>query len=337
MKLDKLTFFVLLLLLTSCKLGPEPTVLPTPVYSTETSNPAPTLDASASLPPSQLGMAGFRDQLAVADQFFLILANVPAPPDDQAYQGWLLGDDGTTLNTGILPLAPDGSVTLTWNSPISENLLNRYARFQITLEPAAGADKNHPSANPTGKVVFAGSLEGAALANARRLFVKNDGEPATPLDTAFALGLLAETGLAAQHVTNAVNAAAIGAQDEMRAHLEHVVNILEGASGPRYGDHDGNGTAENPGDGFGVIGYSRQIAALLPGQATVAETDASIQAQIAVIQDKCLEILQLEDPGAAASQLSELQQLIDQFQTDPVASLYQAAQDSVRFEVIPIE
>jgi len=319
----------LFVLLVSCQPAPESTPIMTPHTNTTATTTA--LPVPSPLPGFQTGnTASFRDQLAVADQFFLTL-NAPAPAEGQVYQGWLLSDDETIISTGIIPLAPDGSATLTWNSPNSETLLSRYTQFQITLEPAAGSE------TPAGPVIFFGRLEGTALANAQRLFVKNEGEPATPLDTAFALGLRAQTDLAAQHVTNAVNAAAIGAVDEMHAHLEHVVNILEGAGGPRYGDHDGNGTAENPGDGFGVISYAGQIARLIPEQAAIGATVATIQAQITVIQDKCLEILRIEEPATAAAQLSELQVLIEQLKSGPTASLYQSAQDSVRFDVVPVE
>lgn len=339
MKLGRWIFVVPLLLLISCGPTPETTTLTPPVYSAETSEPAhsmptaPTADATlAPLPvPQTGGLAGFRDQLAVADQFFVTLTDVSTPPSGQAYQGWLLGDDGTIISVGMLAVAPDGNATLIWNSPNSESLLSRYVRFQVTLEPESG------NASPTGKMVFTGGLEGAALTNARRLLVKNDGEPATPLNTAYALGLLAQTDIAAQHIQNASNAAAIGAQAEMRSHLEHIVNIFEGMGGPRFGDHDGNGSAENPGDGFGVLGYSGQIAVILSEQETVVETAASIQAQTAAIQDKCMEIQKLEDTEAATAQLTELRQMIDQFKTGPVASLYQAAQDSMRFAVTPVE
>ena len=338
MKLGRWIFVAPLLLLISCGPAPETTTLTAPVYSVETSEPvhsmptAPTVDATlVPLPVIQTGgLAGFRDQLAVADQFFVTLTDVPMPPSGQAYQGWLLGDDGTIISVGALALAPDGNATLIWNSPNSENLLSRYVRFQVTLEPDSG------SASPTGKVVFTGGLDGMELTNARRLLVKNDGEPATPRNTAYALGLLAQTDIAAQHIQNASNAAAIGAQAEMRSHLEHIVNILEGMSGPRYSDHDGNGTAENPGDGFGVLGYSGQIAVILSEQETVVETTAAIQAQSVAIQDKCLEIISLADLDAATAQLDEAEQLINQLQTVLVARLYQAVQDSVRFEVAPI-
>ena len=123
----------------------------------------------------------------------------------------------------------------------------------------------------------------------------------------------------------------------MRGHLEHVVNILEGAGGPHFGDHDGNHTAENPGDGFGVMGYSAQIAALLAEQTGVLETDANIQAQSDALQSRCLEILALQDAGVAASQLAELQKTANQFKTGLVAELYQAAQATLTFAVAPVK
>lgn len=306
-----------------------PASTPTPAPPTATATTAATPTTPPTPAPRAGGTAGFRDNLAVADQFILNLNHVPRPPDGQAYQGWLVGDDGTTTSLGVLNLNPDGSLSLEWNSPGSENLLSRYARFQLTLEPTAG------SPSPTGEVVLAGSLEGESLAAARRLFVRNEGEPGTPLNTAFALGLKAQTDVAVQHVQNAANAAAIGALPEMRVHLEHVINILEGAAGPRFGDYDGNGVAENPGDGFGVIGYSGQMARLLAAQAPVTSASADVQAQSAAIQDKCLEILAIQDMMVAASQLGELKTLADQLKTGPIASLYQAAQSAISFSVGP--
>ncbi len=307
----------------------EPTESSPPSVAPPTAEVEPT--ESSSPIPQASGTAGFRDNLATADQFSLQLTGVSAPPDSQVYQGWLIGDNDALASLGQLNLNPDGSVALEWNSPNSENLLSGYSRFQVTLEPAAG------SARPTGEVVFGGGLETEALLNARRLFVKNEGQPATPLNTAFSLGLTAQTEVAGQHVQNAANAAAIGALAEMRAHLEHVINILEGAGGPRFGDYNGNGTAENPGDGFGVIGYAGQMAESFKNQAPVVEAAANVQAQTVAIQDKSLEIIQLDDIATASTQLGELKGLAEQLKTGPVARLYQAAQDAASFQVTALK
>ena len=301
---------------------PQPTV----PLSTETPATAPRVDTPAPPAPSG-GVAHFRDKLAAADLLALQLSHVPAAAEGQVYQAWLLSEDGAVVNLGALSVNPDGSAALEWNSPASENLLSRYSRVQITLEPAAGV------AAPTGEVVLAGGLQDEALANARRLFVKNDGEPPTPLNTAFALGLVAQSSVAIQHVQNTVNAAAIGAQPEMRAHLEHIVNILDGAGGARFGDHDGNGVAENPGDGFGVIGYAAQIAELLKDHEAVVKAAADVKVQAAAMQDKSLQILKLEDRAAIAAQLTELKAFADRFGADTIAGLYRAAQDAVGFPI----
>ncbi len=300
---------------------PEPTDTPEPDPPTPT--PEPAVQAG--------GTAGFRNNLGTADQFVLNLTGVPAPPEGQAYQGWLVADDGSATNVGPLTVNADGTATLQWNSPGTENLLSRYSRLEVSLEPAGGSE------SAIGPVVFAGGMEAEALANARRLFVKNQGEPATPLDTAFLPGLIAQTDIAVQHVQNAVNAGAIGALPETRTHLEHVVNILEGAAGPRFGDHDGNGNAENPGDGFGVVGYTEQISTLLSGQPAVVEAATAVKNQVSALQDKSLEILQLEDMAAANAQLAELKTMADQLRAGEVAALYQAAQQGVSFEVTSLE
>jgi hypothetical protein len=302
-----------------------PTATPAPAES-PVSNPS--TEAPAPQPVSEAGgVARFRDKLATADLFTLQLSGLSAPANDQMYQAWLLSDDGAVIDLGAVSVNPDGSAVLEWNSPNGENLLSRYSRIQITLEPAGG------SAAPAGEVTLAGELKNEVQAAARRLFVKNEGEPSTPRNTAFALGLGAQSSVATQHVQNAVNAAGIGSLPEMRMHLEHVVNILEGAAGPRFGDYDGNSVAENPGDGFGVIGYAAQIADLLQDQEAVIAAAADVEAQVAAIQDKALQILKLEDRAEITAQLAELKQLADRLGTNAIVGLYQAAQDAVGFQV----
>jgi hypothetical protein len=311
--------------------SPSPTVPaatpPTQVAPTTVSVATPAATGEANVPQAEGGVAHFRDRLATADSFALEVGSLPAPGTDQVYRAWLLGENGDVLDLGAVSIRPDGSAALEWDSPNGENLLSRYSRFQITLEPATGG------VAPAGPLVMAGELQDETLTAARRLFVKNEGEPATPRDVAFALGLLVEGDIAVQHVQNAVNAAAIGSLPETRMHLEHVVNIIEGAAGPRFGDHDGNGTAENPGDGFGVIGYTTQVAELLPDNQAVGAAAADVKARSAAIQDKSLELLTLDDLTAISAQLAELKGLADQLGANSIAGLYQAAQDALGFPV----
>lgn len=321
MRFVPLIALMLTSILTSCAFGSAPGAQPTPNYTGAQS--------ATSIPERRIaGDAGYRDQLAVADEFFLTLNHVPQPAAGMIYNGWLRDERGQTVNIGQLVVAANGSAALVWISPTGENLLRRYTQFLLTLEPDAGV------AHPTGAVAAVGSLEGADLALARRLLVINKGDPATPHDTALARGMMDETQLAAQHLQNAKNAAALDALPEMCAHLEHIVNILEGIGRPRYGDHDGNGAAENPGDGFGVVGYAAQIAALLPGE---SEISARIERQSAAIEQICLEIIALDDPAVIGARLADAEVLMAQMQNELVSRLYQAAQDTDHFPVAPAE
>ncbi|MEO6061407.1 MAG: serine/threonine-protein kinase [Thermoflexales bacterium] len=61
--------------------------------------------------------------------------------------------------------------------------------------------------------------------------------------------------IVAQHMGFMERSLASGNVAESRQHGEHITNILEGAKGKRFGDRNGNGRIENPGDGVGVAGY----------------------------------------------------------------------------------
>ena len=54
---------------------------------------------------------------------------------------------------------------------------------------------------------------------------------------------------------------------EIRRHAEHVVNILDGNDGANFGDHDGDGVPQNPGDGSGVRGYVLTAGEFIPSVA----------------------------------------------------------------------
>src|SRR5512145_1004431 len=111
--------------------------------------------------------AGFESQFAIADQFLLFLTDVPAAPDGQAYQGWLISSDGALLSVGQLVPDATGALTIKWTSPTGENLLARFTGFEITLEPADGSDM------PSSEAAYAGSMDPEQAMKARLLFVTN--------------------------------------------------------------------------------------------------------------------------------------------------------------------
>lgn len=330
--LKKLTsFFCLLAVLVACQASP--TSSPTPAAGLLVAvTPTPS-EAGTNLPGTpavtpQANSAGFQNQFAVADRFTASLSNVPQVEAGHVYLGWLVSDVAQPLNVGVLARSPDGAATLSWTSPSGENLLARYRRFQVSVEPAPGA------VTPAGKVVYQGELTPAEWETARRLFVQNLEEPTTPLNTAFALGLGEQLDIAIQHIHNAQNAAALNAQGEMRMHMEHVINIFEGASGPRFKDYTGDGLAQNPGDGFGVKGYARAMRDLLvsdEARATVTE----METQIDKMQTACEAILGDEDLEPARQQIVELLASAEALKNGPAAALYQQATKAIWFSVQP--
>ena len=305
---------------------PEPTATvaataidtPVPVQATATPTPAPAFE----------GRVSFRDSLAVADQMVLTMRGVDPPPDGFVYEGWLIADDGVTeVSSGIFEVAADGSVDYVWISPTGDNLIALYASFAVTIEPASDSDPG-----PSNELAFRGAADPGTLAAARRVFAANDGEPATPRNVSFGQGLLAQSQLAKEHTFSAFNAAAIGAQGEMHAHSEHVINIIEGTAGRRFADYTGDGRAENPGDGFGALTYARQIAALLPG----ASGDLSrIESLLINIQDVAEKIAASADVPSAQALLDEFKGLGDQLVNEVAPDFYAAAQAAVGYPIAP--
>jgi hypothetical protein len=265
------------------------------------------------------GTAGFADRSGTASEFNLQVQGVAAAPGGQAYQGWLVGTDGKTyLSLGTLSRENDGSVSLTWDSPNGENLLLHYSGFEATVESSGGA------AQPTGKALFGGSLADQA----KGLF-GSDAKRPSPV----APGLKQQTNLAAEHAAMAQGAQQISAWDEMKAHLEHVVNILEGKAGSKFGDYLGTGVPQNPGDGYGVIAYARDLQSAFGSDDGVAAAEKDFQTKLDAVEKTCLTALKLKNEATAGSLLQDLQTQIKALQTGPVDQLYQKASAGLTFVV----
>lgn len=254
---------------------------------------------------------------------------LPAAPANRNYLAWLIAEDDSVQLLGVLEPNAQGNARLLWQAPDGENLLTRYIGARITLEDTRSAQA------PGGETRYESRLNPATITAVRRLFVSNTGEPITPRNTSFMLGLYEQTDLALQHVQNAVNAAAISAVNETRTHLEHVINILEGVQGARYGDYTSDGIAQNPGDGFGVSGYAEQTIQILQ-QLGFAADDAALVANLQTLEDLCVEILRMDiaDLRTIQDRLKTLRAESLTFQNSTIAEIEAAAYELVR---IPLE
>ncbi|MFZ1752338.1 MAG: fibronectin type III domain-containing protein, partial [Caldilineaceae bacterium] len=168
------------------------------------------------------------------DRLEIQLNGVDAPPAGFNLQGYLLsGADG--FYCGALTVS-NGTVNTALDFP-GRNLIAQYDTFRMMWD----------------KELFASVLPPAPLALLRQV-VSSAGD--TPAKVGYGVGLVNQARVMATHANLARSAAAAGNLAGARVHTEHTRNILFGTSDPRYGDFDGNGTAENPGDGYGVLRYA---------------------------------------------------------------------------------
>lgn len=263
----------------------SPTVPPTVVLGSgaATAAPLPTSTAAptATSAPEANGTAFFRDKIAHNDAIAVVMSNVAPPVPGAVYQGWLIGADGEfVLNVGRIPVGADGTVqTLFAPEPASQNLLERYDAFAITLE----SDQETPVA-PSAPVAFSGRLPAAALTHLRHILLAF---PDTPDKIGLGLGLLAQAEELLRHAQ--FQQAALDQKDlaGVKRHAEHLVNIVEGNQGANFGDLNQDGQVQNPGDGYGLLengaqkGYisGTQQHALLAAQATDATDNIKLHAE----------------------------------------------------------
>ena len=264
------------------------------------------------------GEAVIYDQYAQCDAFVLKVTGAP-PSAGLVYQAWLLGPHGP-LSLGILT-SKNGNIVFHWNSPKGSNLVQTYNAFETTWEPGPG------SRTPTGKVVFSGQfpLLGA------KLFRESGPAPQAP-----ALGLQSQVDLSVEHAGMAKAAAQLEDWSEMKAHLEHVINILEGRHGALFGDYLGTGVPQNPGDGWGAKTYANEVKDLLlsAGHSSVTAVYQDFQVETNKVEDTCLAMLKHFQGAKVPSLLAELTKTITHLKTGPTRELYHLAQQTL---TIPLE
>jgi LPXTG-motif cell wall-anchored protein len=213
----------------------------------------------------------------LSDMLVVNLTNVTKLGANEAYQGWLVTDNGSArLSVGVLAVDDNGVIEHTYSNPEKRNLASIYDKFEITIEPVPD-----PSANASTKVAYRDQLPAGALPHIRHLLYSLSGNPnytsgphnGTP--KGITVGLWQQTNVAHQH---AALAAAGSTLDEVKLHLAHVINIVEGSSGANF-----VASAGNPGDGAGVLKYAglakthAQLALTAsPGDAIIARFEPNV-------------------------------------------------------------
>jgi serine/threonine protein kinase len=197
------------------------------------------------MPDESFGTVSFGSVTSgTVDRVTLAVTALPAPPEGTHYEAWLLGSE-TRRSIGVLDLDESGSGELTYTGSDGENLLKTFGSFEITLEPS-------PDTNPlpTGEAVYSGAVPPGSLAHVRHLL---SAFSRTPDGGGLVINLLKHVDLITATSQDMREAQKRDNLDALKNEAEGLVNLIEGRGGEHYGDLDGNGETNNPGDGFGML------------------------------------------------------------------------------------
>jgi plastocyanin len=238
-----------------------------------TPRPTPAAPPGDALGAQAVGYGTFRDASARNDGFDLKVAGLP--PAAGQYDAWLTGGS-QALHLGTLSLDAQGNASLAYVDPGGTNLVGQYTGFSITAE-AGGATPKNPSTN----VIIANGLPAGVLGPVRQLLASGD---SSPKHTPYAVGLVTMAEELLRHAKAVSGAAAVGDPQSMDRHIEHMLNILEGKGGPDYGDFDGNGVLQDPGDTFGIDHYIDQIGAQAAAASAAGDASDNVKTHAAELQ-----------------------------------------------------
>jgi serine/threonine-protein kinase len=255
---------------------PEPTqppqveTAPAPAVglNTPVGEATPTV-SSAPVAAGPTGVAFVRDS-----SLSLRLPGLEPAPAGSAYHAWLLGGEGVdplNLNRNGQVEFLGADLQIAYTDPALHNLLTRYQTLVVSLEPEGSALLG------PGQVLLVGTIsaETAALV---RLADEVHRDAAIQTELPDLMERQAEHYFS--HAGFALDAFAADNFNGMKQHSEHTMNILEGREGELYGDYDGSGRPDNPGDDVGLLPYVRLLQAGASG-AAAAEADRGGSGEVA--------------------------------------------------------
>lgn len=230
--------------------APVPMATATPEHGHQATTATPPAITEPAVGPAQAladaGLVRFQDVASQLDGVLVSAKGMSAPPDGLQYEVWLVGSSGETRRSlGVLTLDADGNGSLQFVDGQSRNMLARYDRMEITLEPSPD-----PSPNPSGEVAFSSGVPSDSLAHVRHLLVSM---PDTPGQIGLIHGLWTDTALVDQAANAMLSSYEAGDEAATRKNAEAVVNLIVGRQSEQYGDLDQDGEVTDPGDGYGLL------------------------------------------------------------------------------------
>lgn len=246
---------------------------------------SPEAEGGAEVPsvPSITGRVILRDSAVE-----VALAGLP-PPEEGTYQAWLTSEDSEPLNLGELKVAGDEAV-LVFADPDGKTLIEEYAGFSVSLEAEGDSDDII-----SGPVIAQGTLD-AELAELIAHMYEYTFQSGN-LKSVLIAGIQFDAQQYNDHLGLAINAMNANDQSGSIIHSEHVINIVTGRDREDFGDWNGNGLADNPGDDVGLNVYLLILESAL--QSAASDPEAS-PAQVQALEDlaeQTAELIQITDDG----------------------------------------
>ncbi len=221
-----------------------------PVSTTLSDLPEP--DPIVGIRPSQFGVFEvFNGPDTLASEFRLRVEQITPLEEGQIIQAWLQNrNGGNTLPLGTIELVQNRGQL---SGSASGNILESFDEVLVTIE-TAGNNANSPS----GAILLQGPNNTPTSDLLLGLHASQFGDGKGAI-----FGLEEQLALAIQHFGFAQAELDAGNLAGVKVHFEHVINILDGRSGEIFGDLNGDGQTQNPGDDIGVRVYFEQIQAAL--------------------------------------------------------------------------
>ena len=255
-----------------------PTVAPTATQTVSFDAPLPALRLSFS-----------NNGQTLTGSYTLTVDTLPAAPAGTHFELWVQDAKGKMLKLGRVAVSSNDVV---FTDETNQELLATYDSAFISLE-MDGREVTTPS-----QVIYSGSLPSALLSPLRVLY----------FGQAFA-GIGALAGAVEQsQIASSQSLLLVEALDDddlvaSSSYAEHVLNVLDGATGDYYGDLDRDGLVQNPGDGYGLANYFNDLVAELTSLSDVVVTLPDAEGTIAQTAQM------LSDASAAQALVIEAEEL----------------------------
>lgn len=196
--------------------------------------PSPTIDVTI-----PRGRAEFSDTAV-----FLLMEAVESLESGFTYEGWLIPEEGDPVSIGLL----NGN-EIAFEAE-GDPLLLAYKGVGLSLEPENDTD---PAVN--GAFMYTAMVDEALLNHARALY-KHTFNRGASFQDALLQGIVSQARQYDSHLGFSVDSINNSNLPGAKSHGEHMINIASGIEDTaNYGDWNGDGRVENPGDNVGLETY----------------------------------------------------------------------------------